>query len=158
MDLFLIITAGILLLLGFAGSILPLLPGIPLSYVGILLLHFTQKVSFSTEFLVFWAVVVILVQLLDTFIPIWGTKKFGGTRFGIIGCTIGLLVGLFFGPVGIILGPFVGAIVGELIAGQQSHKAFRAAFGSFVGLLAGTVAKLVVAGFLIYHYVLALMK
>ncbi len=73
MDIFLIILAGILLLVGFAGCILPVIPGVPLSYIGILLLHFTDKVQFSTSFLITWAVISILVQVLDYFIPVWGT-------------------------------------------------------------------------------------
>ena len=158
MDIFLIITAGLLLLLGFAGVILPLLPGLPLSYVGILVLHFSHEVEFTTQFLVFWAVAVIAVQVLDYFIPIWGTKKFGGSKRGIWGSAIGLIVGLFFGPLGIILGPFVGAFIAELTANKSSKDAFRAAWGSFVGILIGTSLKLIVAGFMIFYYVEAVLK
>ena len=158
MDIFLIITAGLLLLIGFAGVILPLLPGLPLSYVGILVLHFSKAVEFSSEFLIFWAVVVVVVQAVDYFIPIWGTKKFGGTKRGVWGSAIGLVVGLFLGPFGIIVGPFVGAFLGELTANKSSKDALRAAWGSFVGILIGTSLKLIVAGFLIYYYVEAVVK
>ncbi|NDV46504.1 DUF456 domain-containing protein [Paludibacter sp. 221] len=158
MDIFLIIVAGILVLLGFAGCILPIIPGVPLSYVGILLLHFTDKIQFSTNFLVIWAIIVIAIQVLDYYIPIWGTKRFGGSRWGTIGSAIGVVAGLFFAPWGIILGPFVGAVVGELLSGRASADAVKAGFGSFVGFLVGTVAKLVVAGFFIYYYVEALIK
>lgn len=154
----LFIVAGLLLVIGFLGCILPIIPGVTLSYIGILLLHFSSKVEFSSQFLIGWGIAVILVQLLDYAIPIWGTKKFGGSKFGIWGSIIGMIVGLFFGPVGIILGPFAGAVVGELIAGKASSKAIRAGFGTFVGFLLGTLSKLIVAGFLIYYYVEAIVS
>jgi len=157
MDIFLIILAGILLFLGLLGSILPVLPGTPLSYLGILLLHFTSKVEFSIEFLVLWAILVIMVQVLDYIIPIWGTKKFGGSKFGVWGSMLGIIVGMFFGPLGIIFGPFIGALIGELLAGKASKEAIKAGFGSFVGFLLGTISKLIVAGFLIYYYVEAII-
>jgi hypothetical protein len=151
MDTLLIILAFILIIIGILGSILPVLPGVPVSYVGILLLHFTEKVQFTTQFLIFWLVMVILVQVLDYLVPIWGTKKFGGSKRGIWGCAIGMVVGLFFGPWGIILGPFLGAIVGELSGGKQTQSAIKAGFGSFIGFLLGVVSKLIVGGFLLYY-------
>lgn len=95
MDIFLIILAGLFLLIGLFGSVLPVLPGVPLSYVGILLLHFTDRVQFSTNFLIFWAVMVFIVQLLDYISPILMTKKFGGSRRAVWGSTLGLIVGCF---------------------------------------------------------------
>ncbi len=157
MDLFLIIVAGILIIIGFLGSILPVLPGPPLSYVGLLVLHFTDKVQFSTNFLIYWAIIVVLVQMLDAFIPIWGTKKFGGSKQGMWGSTIGILVGMFFGPIGIVFGPFIGAFIGELSANKNNTEALKAAFGAFIGFVVGTVSKLIIAGFMIYYYVEALI-
>lgn len=151
METLLIILAFACIIIGIIGSVLPVLPGVPLSYGGILLLHFTEKVQFSTQFLIFWAVIVIIVQLLDYYVPIWGTKKFGGSKRGIWGCAIGMVVGLFFGPWGIVLGPFVGAIVGELSGGKQTQEAIKAGFGSFMGFLLGIVSKLIVGGFLLYY-------
>lgn len=157
MDIFLIIVAGLFLLVGFVGCVLPVLPGAPLSYVGILLLHLTDKVQFSTSFLLIWLGFVVLVQLLDYVVPAWGTKKFGGSKKGVWGSTIGVIVGLFFGPWGIILGPFFGAVVGELFDGKEAMQAIRAGAGAFVGFLLGTASKLIVCAFLIYYYVKALI-
>ena len=151
MDTLLIFLGVLCIIAGIIGSVLPVLPGIPLSYGGILLLHFTEKIQFTTQFLVFWALLVIAVSLLDYYIPIWGTKKFGGSKRGVWGCAIGMVVGLFFGPWGIVLGPFVGAIAGELSGGKQTQAAIKAGFGSFIGLLLGIVSKLVVGGFLLYY-------
>ena len=158
MDVLLIILGGLCLLIGFIGCVLPILPGTPLAYVGILLLHFTSKVQFSTEFLIFWAAMVVLVQVLDYFIPIWGTKRFGGTKGGVWGSAIGMIVGMFFGPWGIILGPFLGAVIGELLSGKIAAEAIKAGFGSFVGLLLGTISKLIVSGFLIFYFVKELIS
>jgi uncharacterized protein YqgC (DUF456 family) len=157
MDIFLIIISGVLLIAGFLGCILPILPGVPLSYIGLLLLHFTHKVQFSAEFLIFWAIIVIVISIADYVIPIWGTKKFGGSKKGVWGSTIGLIFGFFLGPFGIIFGPFFGALVGELLDNKSQKDALRAAFGSFIGFIIGTISKLIIAGFLIYHYIEALI-
>ncbi len=142
MDTLLLIAAGLFVFIGFIGCILPIIPGVTLSYIGIILLHFSSYAQFSSQFLIGWGIAVIVVQLLDYIIPIWGTKKFGGSKYGIWGSTIGMVLGLFLGPWGIILGPFVGAIVGEIMGGKASADAIK---------------KLIVAGFLIYYYVEAVI-
>jgi uncharacterized protein YqgC (DUF456 family) len=87
------------------------------------------------------------VYILDYIIPALGTKKFGGSKYGIIGTTVGLVVGLIFlGPFGIIIGPFVGAFIGELIYdNENSNRAFKAAIGSFIGFLFSTGLKFIVS-------------
>ncbi|HPT01448.1 MAG TPA: DUF456 domain-containing protein [Bacteroidales bacterium] len=156
MDTVLIVIAVILLIVGIAGCILPFLPGPPLAYGSLLLLQFTSKKPFSEEFLVIWAVVTLAVVLADYYIPIWGTKKFGGTKSGVWGSTIGLVLGIFFfPPFGIIIGPFLGALIGELINNQDSKKAFRSAFGSFIGFIAGTVMKLGISLVMGFYFIRA---
>jgi len=156
MDTVLIVIAVILLIVGIAGCILPFLPGPPLAYGSLLLLQFTSKKPFSEEFLVIWAVVTLAVVLADYYIPIWGTKKFGGTKSGVWGSTIGLVLGIFFfPPFGIIIGPFLGAFIGELINNQDSKKAFRSAFGSFIGFIAGTVMKLGISLVMGFYFIRA---
>jgi uncharacterized protein YqgC (DUF456 family) len=102
-----------------------------------------------------WAGIVAFVTLLDYIIPVYGTKKFGGTKYGVWGCMLGLLAGFWMGPVGIIIGPFVGAFVGEWLANRNSDKALRAAIGSFIGFLTGTVLKLVVCCVITYYFIVA---
>ena len=169
MDILLIILGAICLLLGLIGCVAPVLPGVPLSYLGLLLLHWTDRVQFSWQFLVVWGVVVVVIQILDYFIPAWGTKKFGGTKYGVWGSTIGLFVGLFMGPLGIVVGPFIGAVLGELIyfnrhpqttlseteqnKNTNFNRALRAGFGSFIGLLTGTLIKVICCGVMIAYFV-----
>ena len=157
MDIFLIILGAICLSVGILGCVLPVLPGVPLAYCGLLLLHATDKVQFSWQFLVIWAVVTIVVQVLDSVVPIWGTKKFGGSKMGVWGSTLGLLVGLFFGPWGIVLGPFLGAVVFELIDGKNTRLALKAGWGSFVGLMTGTILKLICCGLMTYYFIAELI-
>lgn len=157
MDILLIILGAICLLTGIIGCVLPVLPGVPLAYVGILLLQLTERVQFSWQFLVIWAVVVVVVQALDYFVPAWGTKRFGGSKWGVWGSTIGMLIGLFFGVWGIILGPFIGAVVFELIDGKNTRTALRAGWGSFVGLMTGTILKLICCGLMTYYFIAALV-
>ncbi len=151
---YVLITLGVLFIIsGILGGILPVLPGPPLSYVGLMLLHFTERYQFSTNFLIVWGVITIVVYLLDYLIPIWGTKKFGGSKRGVWGSIIGLLVGmLLFPPFGIIVGPFLGAVLGELSSGKQSREAFRSGFGSFLGFLVGTLLKLIVSGMMAWYF------
>ena len=167
MDIVLIILGALCLLAGLVGCVAPVLPGVPLSYLGLLLLHWTDRAQFTWQFLTIWAVIVVVIQVLDYLIPAWGTKKFGGTKYGVWGSTIGLFAGFFLGPWGIIIGPFVGAVLGELIYFNRHpqaipaqdkktrfNRALRAGFGSFIGLLAGTLIKVVCCGVMIAYFVI----
>lgn len=157
MDIVFIIIGGILMLMGIIGSVLPVLPGPPLSLIGLLFLQFQQEPPFTTNFLLIWTAITIGVVLIDYFIPAYGTKRFGGSKYGIWGTFIGLVIGLFFAPFGIILGPLLGALIGELIAGKNSQQAFKAAVGSFVGFLLGTLLKLCACLVMTYYFVTALL-
>lgn len=153
MDVVLIVFGIIFIVGGLLGCVLPIIPGPPLSYVGLLLLHFTDRYQFSTRFLIIWAVVTAVVYALDYLIPAWGTKKFGGSKRGVWGSIIGLIVGLiFFPPFGLIIGAFVGAVVGELTAGKESGAALKSGFGSFIGFLMGTVLKLITSGIMTWYF------
>ena len=170
MDVVWIVLGALCLLSGIVGCVAPVLPGVPLAYVGLILLQLTDKVQFTWQFLVIWAVVVVIVQVLDYFIPAWGTKRFGGSKWGVWGSTIGLFVGLIMGPWGVVAGPFAGAVVGELLY-ISSHRdkgnnaanstplrqALKAGVGSFIGLMAGTVIKLICCGMMTYYFIAALV-
>ena len=153
MDYVLIVFGVVLIIGGILGCVLPVLPGPPLSYIGLLLLHFTQRYQFSTRFLIIWAIITTVVYVLDYVIPSLGTKKFGGSKRGIWGSMIGLVIGLFFfPPYGIIIGPFLGAIIGELTSGKDSGTALKSGFGAFIGFLAGTLLKLIASGMMTWYF------
>ena len=146
MDIVLLIVAFLLMLIGIIGCIVPGLPGTPVAYVGLLIAQATDKVDFSWQYLLVWGIVVVVISVLDYVVPAWGTKHYGGTRWGVWGSTAGVFVGLFFGAAGVIFGPLVGAVLGELMAGKQLEEALRAGWGSFIGILFGTILKLISCG------------
>lgn len=159
MDIFLAILGGILILGGVVGSVLPVLPGPPIAWLGLLVLNFTKYADFSISFLVVMAVIMVVVTALDFLIPAWGTKKFGGSKAGVTGSALGLVVGLFFGPMGIILGPFIGAFLGELIANGTEFKiALKSATGSFIGFLLSTGLKLIYGGVCAFYFFKAVLS
>jgi uncharacterized protein len=156
MDVLLATLGTICMITGLLGSVLPILPGPPISYAGILLLHFSSYAQYSARFLILYAALTAIVAVLDYIIPVWGTKHFGGSKYGTWGATIGVIVGLFIGPAGLILGPFFGAFIGEIVAGRKFNEAFRAGFGSFIGFITGTLMKIVLSIILAFHFFKAL--
>lgn len=138
MEIVLLLLGMILCVVGIMGSFLPVLPGLPISWLGLLVFYFIPGIEMNYWFLGITLVVTIFLYVLSYLIPAEGTKRFGGSRAGAIGTTVGLIVGLFF-PFGILIGPFLGAFVGEVFFNRTNSKtALRAAFGSFLGFLAGT--------------------
>ncbi len=147
MDILLLVLGFILMITGILGSLLPVLPGTPVSWLGLLLLYLTKAVPNDWWFLGITLVVALLVFALDYIIPAVGTRRFGGTRPGMIGTTIGLIVAIIFpvlGILGIVIWPFIGAFLGELYNKADQKSALKAAFGSFIGFLTGTFLKFVV--------------
>ena len=147
MEYFLLILGLLLMIVGIIGSLLPALPGPPISWVGILLLYFCPGMETNYWLLGITLVIAVVIGILDYVIPAKGTKYFGGSKYGIWGTNIGLVVGIFAPiPFGFLIGPFVGALVGELIYNsQEKGRAFKAATGSFLGFLAGTFIKFLVS-------------
>jgi uncharacterized protein YqgC (DUF456 family) len=155
LDIILIIIGSVLVLVGIIGCILPVLPGQIFSWIALLLLQFTSEPPFSTRFIVIWALVTAGVTLLDYVVPMWGTKKFGGTKAGVWGAGVGVIAGIFlFPPAGLIVGPFLGAVTGELINGAKGNDALKAGLGSFLGFLAGTLMKLAISLIMGYYFVI----
>jgi uncharacterized protein YqgC (DUF456 family) len=145
MDIALVVIGFILVLIGILGSFLPVLPGPPLSWVGLLLLYLTKAVPDNWWFLGITLFFALFITVMDYVIPAMGTKKFGGSKAGMYGSIIGLLIGIFLPiPGGIIIGAFLGAFVGELTKNSDNKTALKAAIGSFLGFLTGTFMKLLV--------------
>lgn len=151
-----IVLGFLLILTGLVGSILPAIPGPPIAFVGLWLQQLREPEPFTNRFLLMWVAIVLLVLVLDYYIPVWGTKKFGGSKFGMWGCTLGFLAAFWLGPWGIIIGPFAGAFLGELLANQPQQKAIKAAFGAFLGFLGGSLIKIVVCLLMGYYLVVSI--
>ena len=158
MDVFLIILGVLLSVIGLAGSFLPVIPGPLTSWFGLLSLYMTSFIPTNKTFLGVTLFFSILIIILDYFIPIWGTKRFGGSKAGAIGTGIGMLIGIFFGPIGILLGPFIGAFAGEMSHQADRKKALKAAFGSFLGFLTGTFLKFTVSLIFLIFFVFKLWE
>jgi uncharacterized protein YqgC (DUF456 family) len=146
MDTFLLLTGFCLMLLGVVGSFLPVLPGSICSWIGLLLLYFTNAIAMNYWILGITLLVTIGVSTLEYIIPAKGTKKFGGSSYGIWGTNIGMLIGFFVPiPFGFIIGAFVGAFVGELyFDSQDKTRALKAATGSLLGFLASSFVEFMV--------------
>ncbi|HVN58774.1 MAG TPA: DUF456 domain-containing protein [Bacteroidales bacterium] len=155
---YVLLTLGIILtILGIIGCLVPVLPGPPLNFLGLLALHFTRFGHFTGATLITFASIALAVSILDYLVPVWGTKKFGGSKYGTRGATVGLIVGLFFGPAGIIAGPLIGAFVGEMIFRDDTNYALKAGLGSLIGFLAGIGLKLAASFIMTFYFVRALI-
>lgn len=157
MDYLLLAIAIILMIVGIAGCLLPVLPGPPLSYLGLVVLHFSRFADISRNLFIILAIVAVVVTVIDYIVPIWGTRRFGGSKYGMRGATVGLIIGLFLGPFGIIIGPFIGAVVGELIFKDDVKYALKAGFGSLLGFLTGVGLKLAASLLMTFYFVKALV-
>jgi len=157
MDIFLLTIGFLFVMLGLIGSFLPVLPGPLTSWLGLLILYFTSIVPRNYTFLGITLAIAILIWILDYIIPAIGTKRFGGSTYGVYGTTIGLLIGLFSPiPFGILLGAFLGAFIGEMLHDKKNtRRAFRASIGSLLGLITSATIKFTVA---VVYAVLFFMK
>lgn len=156
MDIIIAIFSLLLIIGGIAGCFLPILPGVPLAYVGLLLLHFAGIADFSVTQLLVWLLLLVVLQVLDYISPMLGSKYSGGTEYGNRGCIAGTVLGLFFMPWGIVLGPFIGAVVGELLGENDMQHAIRAGFGSFLGFVVSVLLKVILCVYFLVVYIVAL--
>jgi uncharacterized protein YqgC (DUF456 family) len=166
MDIALSVLAFLFSIVGIIGCIVPALPGVVLSYAGLLCAYFTSYSHMSASAIWIWLAITVAARELsalrgevasdavaDYFLPAWMTRRFGGSRAGAIGATVGVFAGFFiFPPIGIILGPFVGAVAGELLNDRGDFpKAILVGFGSFLSFVVGTGLKVVAAVGMLIH-------
>lgn len=154
LDILLALLAILFAIGGIIGCIVPMIPGNVLSYIALICVACTGFSAPSTFFMLITLAATVIVMLIDFYLPAVMTRKFGGTRAGAIGATVGVFVGLLFGPFGIIFGPFFGAVLGELTRDKKnSAQAFKSGLGSFLAFLLGTGAKLAVAIYLLCYII-----
>ena len=152
METIIIILAILAGVVGIAGSIIPGLPGPPISWVGLLLLFLWGPEEVPTKALLIWGVVMVAVSIIDYVVPMYFTKATGGSRFAERGAMVGLLLGIIFTPIGMILGSFLGAFLSEVYWGKKSAgAALKAAFGSFLGFITGTGLKTIVSVLILWR-------
>lgn len=154
MDVFLSILAVVLGIVGIIGCVIPILPGVILSFAGLLCSFFTSGSQLSSTIMWIWLALTLVVSVVDYFLPAYMTKIFGGSRASAVGATIGLVAGLFFTPIGMILGTFLGAVIGELLNNPDNiGRALKAGAGSFLSFIVGTGIKLTASiGMLFYIF------
>ena len=160
MEYILILSGIICVILGIIGCILPIIPGTPLSYAALILLQLAkEKPVFSQSVLITFAVLTIIVSLIDYFLPLLGAKLYGISRSGIWGTIIGMILGIiFFPPWGMVLGMFIGAILGELKAGKKNSAALKAGLITFIGNVISLFIKLSLSAVMAFYFFIYLFK
>ena len=160
MEYILILSGIICVILGIIGCILPIIPGIPLSYTALILLQLAkEKPVFSQSVLITFAVLTIIVSLIDYFLPLLGAKLYGISRSGIWGTIIGMILGIiFFPPWGMVLGMFIGAILGELKAGKENSAALKAGLITFIGSVTSIFITLSLSVVMAFYFFIYLFK
>ena len=153
-DVGLMVLGSILLLVGFIGCVVPVLPGVACAYAALWTLYPTTY-ALPTERLLVGGIGAAVVIILDYFVPALGAKKFNCSKWGIFGCMVGTIVGIFFAPLGIILGPFLGAVAGEIVAGKNASAALRGGFGALLGFIAGVLLKFVACALFTWWFIQA---
>ena len=152
MDLLLMMAiGGAAMLLGFIGCFLPVLPGPAIAYASLFVL-FAFGCPLTTTQLALGGGVLVVVTLVDYILPSVCAKRFKCSGWGVFGCFVGSIAGLFFLPLGIILGPFLGTIAGELIAGKNLAASFRGGFGALLGFVLCLGLKLAAVGLYAWWY------
>lgn len=146
------ILGGILLLLGFIGCVVPVLPGPLCAYAALWVLVAFGATPGSTPLTV-GAVVLVLSTIVDYVLPAVFAQKFKCSKMGIFGCFVGTIAGLFFLPIGLVAGPFLGTALGELIAGRTVGEAFKGGVGSLIGFVACLVLKFAAVALCAYWFV-----
>lgn len=155
------VTAGII---GIAGSILPGLPGTPFSWIGMLILYIWGSGTngagepMSTQTLIIWGLVVVIVSVVDYIVPMYFTKITGGSKYAERGALIGLVAGIILTPIGMIAGSFLGAFLAELLyAKKDPTSSLKAAIGSFIGFIAGTGIKTIASVLIMWQIIVYLV-
>ena len=159
LDIIAWIVIVVLFVVGMAGAVYPILPGVLAIYAAFFVYGF--MISFEPFGWFFWTIQTLILAVLffaDYAVNAWGVKRYGGSRASVIGSTIGIIAGPFVIPAfGLIIGPFAGAVLGELLAGSSIDKSLKVGWGSLIGLFTSVVVKVVLQAAMIILFVLWLI-
>lgn len=158
MDIFLMILGCIMIVVGIVGSVLPILPGPAICYAALWIQQMRDDRPFTSKFLIVWGIILLVIIGLDYIVPVVGTKKFGGSKYGVWGCGLGFLATFWLGPWGIIIGPLAGAFIGEMIYSNNAHIAMKAAMGSFLGFLISSLIKIIACMAMGYYLAMSIWQ
>lgn len=156
MDILLWILSALLVGVGMAGTVLPVLPGVPLVFAGLLLAAWIggfQQVGWPV--LLVLGVLTMLSLAIDAAAASLGAKRVGASRAAVLGAALGALAGVFFGLAGLLVGPFAGAALGQFLVRGDLADAGRAGFGAWIGFLLGSLAKLALAAMMLVIFAVA---
>lgn len=153
-----LVLAIALFVIGFIGTVLPILPGVILIFSGMVIYGvFTSFQTLNPYFFLMQGIAMVLVFAIDFIASAIGTKKFDGSKEAAIGGAFGVILGLIvLGPLGIVIGPFVGAVGVELIKGKEMDQAIKSGFGSLIGILGGTILKLFTEAIMITYFFISI--
>ena len=159
LEIIVIIIGAILILLGLVGSVLPILPGPPLGFIGLFVFAWVRNFSppLTPTLIIIMMIITVVVTVVDYFIPLIGAKKYGASKWGIYGSIVGMIIGAFISPLGMLLGAFIGAVLVEWMVSRKETRALRAGWGIFIGTLLGTILKLGASGIMAYYFLLAVI-
>ncbi len=154
-----LVIGSLLILLGLAGSVLPVLPGPTLSFIGLFLVALIRHFSppLTPTLIIFMLIITIAATVIDYFIPLIGAKRYGTSKWGIYGSFVGMILGAFFSPLGMLLGALIGAVSVEWMVSRKEKQALKAGWGIFIGSIFGSILKLVVSGVMAYYFMIAVL-
>ena len=159
MDLLLIIISGVIIILGIIGSFMPILPGPLTSWFGLFILNLISSIEIENTLLIITFIIAVTIFILDSLIPIYGSKYFGATKYGIIGASIGLVIGILTPiPFGILIGPIMGALIGELLFNKDLKKSIKSSIGVLIGFVASSFIKFVTCVIYLIIYIVQLWE
>jgi uncharacterized protein YqgC (DUF456 family) len=151
MDIIWLILGGLFLLGGIAGSVLPIIPGPPIAFLGVVFAQLSNRIIIDNQWMWILGISAVVITIIDYVIPSYFTKRYGAHKLSTVLSLVGMIVGLlFFPPFGLIIGPFIGAFIGELMAGRIWKQGIKSAWATFIGFLFGTMLKLVYASYCIF--------
>lgn len=159
MNIFVLICCYLVMLIGLAGCILPMLPGTPLVFIGVYVYAWlTDFTIISRNLIIIFLILTVISVVIEYISSSIGSKKFGASKLGFIGAFLGAVIGVFFAPWGIILGPLLGALLGELITGKKIKTALRSGTGAVIGFFGGTFLKIVISFIMIAFFTIRLLQ